>query len=492
VSYPGPGGGYPPGSNPQGGPQGPYPGQNQGGYPGTPSGGFPQGGYGGLGSYGQPQPTQPQPTQQFGPGGPGGGNFGGYPAEPPRRGGRKGLIIGVVIAVVVVLGGGGATWYALSSSDTSTGSATAQEAATKVMTDLGSGDLLGVADDLPPAEASVVRDSLTNTVGQLQRLGIVKPGADAGKLGSGGTISVSGLTFDSSAAERVNDHVTINKLVAGTIKVNSAVLSNALTDDFLKSTFDGDVPDDETDTIDIAKEVRDGGPVRIATVEQDGSWYPSLFYTIADNVLHDNGKSWPAKSIPAHGAASADDAVKQFTQGLLSADLRSLIALTPPDEMGALHDAGPALLELPDQPTSSGVTLDDIKLTDSSVSGGTEVVLQSMTLDDHGDRATFARDGNCYKITDQSSGQSQRLCGDDLAKSMAGDDEGDVPPAEATLFDDFSSGLMSAGIGVVATEVDGQWYVSPGHTVAQLVQTVFGAFQPDDIKALIELGDDDH
>ena len=84
------------------------------------------------------------------------------------------------------------------------------------------------------------------------------------------------------------------KLTGGTITITPADTSRAETDLFKqlkeaasKYSDEAGLPGQaavEPTVIDIAELVKDNGgkPIRISTVLRDGSWYPSLFYTVLD------------------------------------------------------------------------------------------------------------------------------------------------------------------------------------------------------------------
>src|SRR5699024_6243303 len=80
------------------------------------------------------------------------------------------------------------------------------------------------------------------------------------------------------------------------------------TDEFFDAITDGEFSkgnaETQTTTVDAEELQRTGTPIRVATVNVDGDWYPSMMYTIADYALRDAGKSWPDESIPARGADS--------------------------------------------------------------------------------------------------------------------------------------------------------------------------------------------
>ncbi|HEX4723427.1 MAG TPA: flagellar basal body protein FliL [Pseudonocardiaceae bacterium] len=403
------------------------------------------------------------------------------PQQKPKR--RTGLIAGIIVAVVVLAGGGVGTWIALNRTAEagSTGSATPQAAATKLLADLGRSDVVGLVNDLPPGEAGFLRDSISDSTSQLKRLQIMKP--DANPEQSAGTVHTTGIRFD-PAVQQVNDHLAITKLDAGTITVDSDLSKVGYTDKFLKALG----PSSQLSTKDTTLTVRPGKPFRIATVKVNGQWYPSLFYSITDYALQSAHESWPSHSIPATGSASPDAAVRGFVQALLDSDFGKAIGMTAPDEMAALHDAGPAILAAAGSSAPSGVRIDSVSFTDRDVTGGVDAVLSSMTLDSDGEKITVTQGGGCYTITDAASGQNQRMCASDLGAQMQQGAGGLLPPALGKFMQDLASGLVNGGLGIVTTQVDGQWYVSPARTFTQLTLTVLNSVSADDLSALLQFG----
>jgi hypothetical protein len=450
----------------------------------TPPSGWPQQQYPQQPYAGQP-PVQGGPVQY-----PVGPPFHGQapiPPVPPKRR-RSGLTVGIIVAVVVLAAGGVGTWFAFDHAG-STGSASPGEAAAKLLADVGNDDLIGMVDDLPPAEASLFSDTITQGTDQFKRLGIVKPDVDPKAMTSLG-IHTSGITFDTAAAERVNDHLTITKLIAGRITVSGTMSANDLTDSFLHSAFPDGVPsaDQEQHTVDIAKEVREQGhPIRIATVQVDGKWYPSLFYSIADAGLQAAHTPWPTQSVPSVGAGSADDAVRQFLQAALNSDAKGVIERTSPDEMAALHDVGKVLIDSAGASPSSGVKIDSMTFADREVAGGVDTVLRGLTVTSDGTQITMIQSNGCYVM--RAQGETQRFCASDLTKELRGNPEisGVLQPALLKLVQDMFSGLMNTGVGLVASEVGGQWYVSPGRTISQLAVDVYGTISPQDFAAVVQL-----
>ncbi|KAA9154528.1 flagellar basal body protein FliL [Amycolatopsis acidicola] len=393
------------------------------------------------------------------------------------------MIIGLVAALVVAVGGG-ATWIALSQS--SGGSDTPTEAALTLASSLGNADVVGVLGSLAPAEASMFTDPVQAVTDELKRLQVLDASADPNKL-SGLKISTANLTFDEAGAEQVNDHVTITKLTGGTITVTGDPTQLPLAKGFLDAVPGGlDSSGPETETIDIGQEVRQSGePIRIATVQVDGEWYPSLLYTIADYALQESGQKWPSTSIPANGAGSVNDAVKETVQAVLDADVRRVIELLPPDEMAVLHDAGPAIVDaLGSDAEPSGAKVVDLQTESSTVDGGTRATLTSLVVQGpDGETYSFKKNGSCYEATVE--GESRSLCAQDLAEQLADEAGSSLPGSVEQVLEHLSAGVLAQGVGVIVTESGGKYYVSPLRTLVEQGVTVLRALQPGDITALL-------
>ncbi|MGA6167627.1 flagellar basal body protein FliL [Amycolatopsis magusensis] len=427
--------------------------------------------------YAQQQGTGGYPVQPGGPAGPG----------APRS--RKGLILGLVIALVVAVGGG-VTWFALSQSS-SGGAETPTLAAQNLANTIGSGDVVGLLSTLAPAEASLFTDPIEEVATELKRLEIVRQEADPKAL-SGMEIKTEGLVFDESQSQQVNDHLTITKLTAGKITVTADFSKIPLTKEFLDAALSSDdVPTGpETETIDIAEEVRKnkGEPVRIATVKVDDAWYPSLLYTIADYALLEEKTAWPAQGIAANGAASSNDAVKELLQAALDADIQRVIELLPPDEMGALQDAGPAILEAAGREKPSGAKVLKLETESSSVGGGTRATLTALEMQGpDGEDFKLSKDADCYSMT--MEGRTERICASELADLIESESDSSMPPAVKQALTSLGTGILEQGVGVITTEVSGKHYVSPIRTLSEQGMTVLRSLQPGDIKALLELAD---
>lgn len=461
--------------------------------------------------YGQPGYGQPNPYGQYGqarPQTPAGGwapqeqgpTYGGYgppgaqypaygplPPQPPQRR-RTGMIVGSLVAVIALAAAGVAT-YVFAFAGSAAGAPSPKEAAVNLVNALGSNDVVGLLDGLAPAEGAVAKDYLSESLDQLKRLEVIKPDTRAEQI-TGFAFRAENLVFDDAAEEKVNDHLSITKLIDGKITISSDWSQVPLTEKFLKRVFPDGVPANETEIIDVSDEIAesdDREPIRIATVKVDGEWYPSLFYSIADAALQDEGKQWPAEPIAGNGADSPEAAVKQLVEAVLRADAKRAIELTPPDEMAALHDAGQLLVEAAGDDEPADVKLTELSTRVDDVAGGKRVSLTRLSAENgDGEKVSVEVNGDCVKVDD--NGDRQEVCGKDLAEMVADFAELDG----SSLTDDQLAAIERVAVGylhtgLVTTKVDGKWYVSPSRSVGDISTGFLRELRPGDLEALIDL-----
>src|SRR5439155_5524716 len=95
-------------------------------------------------------------------------------------------------------------------------------------------------------------------------------------------------------------------------------------------------------------------------------------------------------------------------------NLERVIELLPPDEMGALHDTGPVLLEMAGHPENQGIKITKFDADTQDVTGGTKVVIKELEAEaDGGHHLTVRRDGDCYSY--QADDESDKFCAEQIA-----------------------------------------------------------------------------
>jgi hypothetical protein len=439
-------------------------------------------------------PPPPPPSGPYGPDAQSGPweNLGSGPATPyrPQRRIRARLL--AAAAVVIALGAGGVATVVALSDTASHGASSPTAAIQKIVDDINASDLAGVLDDLSPAERTSVADPMLKAIDELKRIHVLQPGADPKKVAAV-TASIQHLSFGPTIA--VNDHVQVVQITGGTVSLAADVSKIPFTKDLVNALFPNGQPGGSAaSTVDIGQAVHDRGkPLRFAAQKVSGRWYPSLFYTIADNAVIDANLGQPttADRIAAVGASSPADAVRQLTTALLNGDVSRAIQLAAPDELAALHDYGGLLIkDVGSHYAAVPVHLDDLQLTPTTSSGNAQrLVVKSIALTTtDGKKIKVDVSGSCVSVTiDQDE---QRFCAaqasaqiNSLVQNLTGKP---VTAAQRTAFDHLFGSTTQAG-GIVTTESDGKWYVAPVRTLLEAGTSVLSRVQGDDVIELIRL-----
>ena len=388
----------------------------------------------------------------------------------------------------MLIGGGTATYVAVSDKNSGAGASSPQAAIKSIVDDLDKSDLIGVLNDLAPGERDALVNPFQDEVKQVKRLNVLEQNADPSKI-TGLTVSAANLTYE-SGTEKINDHVEIVKLTGGTIAINSDATRVPFTHDFLQTAFPnglGNQTNGKT-TLDIGQAVKQkGSPIRLAAQKVGGKWYPSIFYTFADAAAQNAGLGKPTASdyIPPAGAPSAEDAVKLALNAGLEGDLRQVIALTSPDELGALHDYGGLLLGKAGTPNLPDATIKDLSLTTQKITNGVHVSLSNITVDPgNGNEVKVAVVGKCVQVSAQ--GDEHKFCASDVMGQL--NDTGVLPaldPAQKTAIQDLLSGVVNVGIDTAQS--GGKWYINPVRSSLDLTNSLLSGLQGNDVIVLVKL-----
>ena len=222
-------------------------------------------------------------------------------------------------------------------------------------------------------------------------------------------------------------------------------------------------------------------------------WHLSLMYSLAEAARGDEPLGAP---IAAKGAATPEKAVEEFIRAIMQANATRAIELIDPEEGRVVHDYGGLIVDATQDIDPADLPqLSELVLTSSKNAFGTAVALKHATLtittDGEPQRVTIAVDGTCTTVkVDGIDGGSNRICPDDLQKdSIFGTLDGgaDLEGLIGVL-----SGValraqsQLAGAGVITHQVDGQWYVAPGSTLASTIMRFIGAFQRADLEKLLK------
>ncbi len=459
-----------------------------------------------TGPQGWQQPSGGQaPTATFPPQGPGGPgqppqqpwNVQGPGSEPKKS--KTPLIIALVVVVALVAAA--AVWFfAFREKNSPTvaggGESNPQASVTALFSTLSNSDPIGLADQLDPAEAALFTDLNSDIITELKRLDVLSSDASADTL-TGTKITVKDLTY-AGDNEVINDHLQIVKLTGGTITVESNP-SNLPLSDKVKDAFGSELDQvqPQSQTVNIADEVANNGgePFRIATVKRGDQWYVSLFYSIADNATHQAGLPNPtaADAIAAQGSSSPEEAVNTLIDAATTGDLKTVIAVTPPDEMGALHDYGQLILDQADSGSLEGdmqdlgFTIDNVTWDVSDVTAGKKVSIKSLDFTYEGQTATIERDPSAGSLTISAPGQPAVTIDDDTIDTYIAEyaDSSDLDPQAVEIIKREFKQII--GLGLVTVQVDGQWYVSPVRSFGDVFTSLLKGLEPGDVDYLISL-----
>jgi hypothetical protein len=405
------------------------------------------------------------------------------------------VLIGVVSVLAVVAAGFAVV--NLRSADRA-GASSPEAALDELVGAIGDEDLIGVLQEMAPAERDVMVSWFEGLESNLSELGVIED-VDLGGV-SGFDLEVEGLE---SRVEEVMPGVSRVYVTGGELRAATepdSVPVGEVLEDLIEANggeVDIDQVSDEVDLGEVAEETVEGGgePLFMAAVEQDGRWYLSLSYTIAEyaRLDADLDPPDPADGVQPQGAASAEEAAREFLTASADLDIERMISLLPPDEMGALQAYAPLFLddaqeEIEEMRAEDGfeASLEGLEVDTRGVEGGTRVIPRAGTLQfttDEGDVTVSIEDG-CVEATgevgddlDDSYGTAV-VCLDDLGEEieseLTDEERADLEELGA-LFRDFQPGL-------VVVEQDGQHFVSPLRTFSDLTLQVFDGVERADLE----------
>ncbi|MCU1381109.1 MAG: hypothetical protein JWN29_4092 [Acidimicrobiales bacterium] len=391
------------------------------------------------------------------------------PPPVPRKANRR---VALVLGALAVVAGGAFAALSLGGESNSP-----EEPVRAMFAAVERGDVLGVLEQLDPGERDALRQPLTDLVSELNRLDVLK-GADLGHV-TGMELKVDGLELKTTAVRNDLTRVAISG-GKGNYRFDASKLPlggfiRDLAGDSLDATSSG------SDTL-----ASDTGGDFLTTVKRGDRWYVSIGYSVAEQARRDAGVSIDAlgPGVPAKGADSPEDAVRQLVEAGTTLDVRRIIELLPPDELAAVHDYAGLFIDDAAQAADEAKSTVDIQMS--------KLDLASDVSGDHG--LVFVRDAAVSASADGTSFQYRDGCVD--IRSAEVEPQHICNTADPTeLFKTF--GLRAdleppklsfegkqAKVGIAVTRVDGRWYVSPTRTVLGGLVSELRLFQPGDLVAL--------
>ena len=401
------------------------------------------------------------------------------PSSPPPRRSRAPL----VAAVVGVLAIGAAAIFAVTQliGGDEGGAASPEDLGQQVLGAIDDTDLLGLVDLLVPSERDVVRDPLTDIVAELRRLDLVGP--EAGADGIEGvqfqversSVRVQPTNVDDITNLRLRGDLTVT--IDGESLPIGDLLSELL-DDPDRSEFDLR----ETESFDVS----------LTTVELDGRWYLSMFYSLAEAA---RAEAVPVPDIPEmgiepDGGATPEAVIDTVLDAVESLDLTRLVAALNPGEAGVLHRYGPLFID------DAQAELDLLPLRWEIVeseytvrgSGSTRSVdLQRLAVEGRADGVDFEFEFDQGCVRGVADGERFDTCEDGLDEFTLDDIVGSSPAAREMLelLEEMFADHEQPGLTLRQT--DGQWYVSPLGTLFDQVLAGLRAVDRDELERFVEL-----
>ena len=396
--------------------------------------------------------------------------------EPPPAPRSRGPIIAAVVGAVALIGAG---VFAVSRvvGDDAAGGADSPEAAGLALLDaLDQEDVLGVVDLLLPGERETLRGPLTDLVEELSRTEVLSDDATLEGV-SGVEVQIDDGSVDVEATN-VEDivNLTISATATATVDGQALPIGDLVLDLAEGEPSELDIDESESNPLDIP----------ITAVREDGRWYLSVGYTLAEAARAGTGEDIPETGVAPVGGDTPERAMDNMLDGLEGLDLTRVVAALNPNEFQALQRYAP--LFLADAQASldeSGVTLtvDDAEYTVSGDGDQRSVGIDHVHVaftSEEGDGSVTLENG-CWTI--EAPDESVELCGPSTELPLDEVFE-DPQPIEDMLSSIESTFADYENPGFLVQRVDGQWYFSPIATAAEQLLALTRALSREEIEDL--------
>ncbi|MCU1346894.1 MAG: hypothetical protein JWL70_3160 [Acidimicrobiia bacterium] len=388
----------------------------------------------------------------------------------------------LVTAVVAVAALGAAAFAVTNVGGSASGSSSPDAAVQKLLDAASHEDILGALDTLPPGERDSFKQPLIDLVKELKRIGILSADAKLDAV-KGAEINFSDVKTQSTNVGDGKNVVSV-ALTGGKATLGFDPAKIPLGDFLVQKILKGKRPTGNSGT--TTHTITGDENIKIATVKVDGDWYVSLWYTVAEAARTGAGLPVPdfGHPIANGGADSPEGAVQALAKAASQLDVRRIIELTPPDEARVLHDYGPLFLgkaeaAIKDLKSKNDFTIDEPKLTLTSSGSGDRrtVAVKAATVSGtlKGDPFSASTDGKCFTLKAPNQPENKSCCGDPKNQLNS------LGLGSLNFLNDLH---IDSGVAVV--QVDGKWYVSPTHTLTDVLVNVLKALDQDKINKLID------
>ncbi|MFT3853952.1 MAG: DUF4333 domain-containing protein [Ilumatobacteraceae bacterium] len=406
------------------------------------------------------------------------------PASNRKR--SKGVLVGAAVAVLALVGAGVFALTRIGGDDDKGGAASPTEAGENLVNALNQEDILGVVDVLLPGERETFRQPLIDLVDNLKRLDVLGGDADASSVkGIDIELADAKVTADKPVAE---DITNIHIAAEDESSVDGKNLP--LGDIIVKEALGGEKPSTRSSS--------SGQPVDLTmtTVEKDGRWYVSLFYSIAENARQDrrDSKPVPDEGVALAGADQPEEAVDQMVKAATELDVERIIGGLNPNEAEALQRYAPLFLDSADERAKdldATITFSDATYDVSGSGSHRHVTISEfqLSIEADGETMTAAVKGGCAVVT-TPDGETVETCkdGKDITKTLddagfGGDLSPEVDKLITTVQDAFADFDPT---GIAVDQVDGKWYVSPIATGFDFLNGALGALDGKELQDIID------
>jgi hypothetical protein len=381
-------------------------------------------------------------------------------------GGAAALIVAGGFAVTKISGGGAKG-----------GADTPELAIEGLIGSLNNEDMIGAMDFVLPGERRVLKDPLIDMVQELTRLEVL---SDTAKLDKVGGFDIE-ITLDDVDVEEVAADISLVSM-SGSTRIDVDQSQIPLGDLLIEEVMDGDKPTEtSTEESEFGGDVSE--PTRMATVERDGRWYVSMFYTIAESARADAELDVPdaEDAIAPIGADTPEGAVENFFTSIEETDLEMMVGILNPDEAEALQRYAPMFIDdgqdMLDEFVSDAnidIKIDDTEFDVKADGDKARVVVKALTASASadGEEVTLELADGCatVNIPDQ---EEQKNCADDANEAL----------------DDMGLGSLaglSGDAAITVSKVDGKWYISPVGTVMDSILSVMRELDRKEIEDAID------
>lgn len=408
------------------------------------------------------------------------------PEPAPRQRGGGGRIIAGLVAVVAVLAAGVFAVNALQTEDNGP-----EDPVRAMFEAAAKSDVIGVLEQLLPGERDALKGPLSELVEQLNRLEVLD-GADLTDIDG---VDLAFDDFELETEKRSDDLASVR--VTGGTGSYRIDLAELPIGDFVLDIMGGPLEGTEADADELAME---GDGDAIATVRRDGRWYVSIGYSVAEQARQAAGVelSRLGEGVAAAGGESPEAVVEAMFGALTSLDVRRLIGLLPPDELGALQEYAGLFLPAAEQGLRQAGNMFSLQVSNlelHSDTAGDEAVVEVRDAEVSGSIGgmSFTYADGCVTMSPPPGveGEQERICSDDDPTSVLGLLGGGLPfgglpelDAETMTPPSLSFDGEQPDVGIVTTEVDGRWYISPTRTLLDTLVESLELFQRSDLDAL--------